>query len=189
MRKVRVIVLCLLTVLAALPAAWATTAVERTEADMIQEASVILTGHCTNLQSQWVDRTLVTLATIQVSEVLKGSAGSTVTVVLPGGVDSNRRIPVAMSYPAAPEIYSQEKVLLFLTSEDLVAGGYSIVGFSQGKFTLVDGPQGKRATQDLSALKLQGGDGAVRRGAAKTIQLDELRERIHQAPTPYVKQR
>jgi hypothetical protein len=188
-RKVRVIVLCLLAVLSALPAVWATTAVERTEADMIQEASVIVTGRCTSLQSQWVDRTLVTLATIEVSEVLKGSAGSTVTVVLPGGVDSKRRIPVAMSYPAAPEIYQQEKVLLFLTSEDLVAGGYSIVGFSQGKFTLVDGPQGKRATQDLGALNLQGHTGSVRQGSAKSIQLDELRARIHQTPTPYEKQR
>jgi len=189
MKKARVVVLCLLTVLAALPAAWATTAVERTESDMIQEASIIVTGRCTGLQSQWVDRTLVTLATIEVSEVLKGNAGSKVTVVLPGGVDSSRRIPVAMSYPAAPAIYQQEKVLLFLTSEDLVAGGYSIVGFSQGKFTLVDGPQGKRATQDLSALNLQGHGGSVRRGNAKTIPLDELRARIRQTPAPYEKQR
>jgi hypothetical protein len=189
MKKARIAVLGLLIVLAALPTAWATTAVERTESDLIQEASVIVTGRCTGLQSQWVDRTLVTLATIEVSEVLKGSAGSTVTVVLPGGVDSNRRIPVAMSYPAAPEIFQQEKVLLFLSSEGLVAGGYSIVGFSQGKFTLVDGPQGKRATQDLSALNLQGGNGSVRRGTAKTIQLDELRARVRQTPTPYEKQR
>jgi hypothetical protein len=190
MRKVRVVVLCLLTVLAALPAAWATTAVERTESDMIQEASIIVAGRCTNLQSQWAGRTLVTLATIQVSEALKGSVGSTVTVVLPGGVDSNRRIPVAMSYPAAPAIYHQEQVLLFLTPEDLVSGGYSIVGFSQGKFTLIDSPDGKKmATQDLGALNLQAGNGSVRRGAQKTIQLDELRERIRRAPAPYEKQR
>ena len=188
MRKVRVVVLCLLCVLAALPAVWATTAVERTESDMIQEASLIVIGRCASLQSQWVGRTLVTLATIQVSETLKGSPGSTVTVVLPGGVDANRRIPVAMSYPAAPEIYNQEKVLLFLAPEDLVAGGYSIVGFSQGKFTLVDSPDGKRtATQDLSALNFQGRGGAVQRGAQKSIQLDELRERIRQAPAPYGK--
>ena len=80
-----------------------------------------------------------------------------------------------MSYPAAPQIHQQEDVLLFLVSEDLVAGGYSIVGFSQGKFTLAEGPQGKKvATQDLSALNLQGRGGSLRPGTAKTIQLDEL---------------
>jgi hypothetical protein len=167
----------------AVSTAWATTAVERTEGDMVQESAVIVTGHCTHLQSQWVGRTLVTLATIQVSETLKGSAGSQVTVVLPGGVDSSRRIPVAMSYPAAPEIFQQENVLLFLTPQDMVAGGYSIVGFSQGKFTLVESAQGKKtATQDLSGLSLQGRNGSLRHGAGKTIQLDELRERIRQAP-------
>ena len=183
LRRTALVVLSLAVSLAAIPAAWGTTAVERTESDLIQESALIVTGHCTNLRSQWVERTLVTLATIQITEALKGSPGATVTVVLPGGVDSNRRIPVAMSYPAAPQIYQQEDVLLFLVPEDLVAGGYSIVGFSQGKLTLATDPQGKReATQDLSALNLQGRNGSLRRGTAKTIQLDELRQRIRQTP-------
>jgi hypothetical protein len=179
----RVAVLSLLAAAVALPAAWGTTAVERTESDMIQESALIVTGHCTDLRSQWVGRTLVTLATVQVTEALKGSAGSTVTVVLPGGVDSNRKIPVAMSYPAAPQIFQREDVLLFLVPEDLVAGGYSVTGFSQGKLTLATDAQGKKvATQDLSALNLQGRSGSLRRGTAKTIQLDELRQRIRQTP-------
>jgi len=179
----RAAVLSLLAAAVALPAAWGTTAVERTESDMIQESALIVTGHCTQLQSQWVGRTLVTLATVQVTEALKGSPGSTVTVVLPGGVDSNRKIPVAMSYPAAPQIYHQENVLLFLVPEDLVANGYAIAGFSQGKFTLAEGPQGKQvATQNLSALNLLGRSGSLQRGTAKTIQIDELRQRIRQTP-------
>lgn len=176
-------VLSLLVAAAAVPAVWATTAVERTESDMVQESALIVTGHCTHQQSQWVGRTLVTLATIQVTEALKGDPGTTVTVVLPGGADSNRKIPVAMSYPAAPQIYQQEDVLLFLVPEDLVAGGYSIAGFSQGKFTLAENAQGKQvATQDLSALNLQGRSGSLHRGTAKTIQLDELRQLIRQTP-------
>lgn len=180
--KARVVVLGLLAAAAAIPAAWGTTAVERTESDMVQEAALIVTGHCTQLQSQWVGKTLVTLATIQVTEALKGSPGSTVTVALPGGVDANRKIPVAMSYPAAPQIYNQENVLLFLVPQDLVAGSYSVVGFSQGKLTLAETPQGKKvATQDLSVLNLQGRTGTIRRGTAKTIDLEELRQRIRQA--------
>jgi len=172
----------LLVATLAVPALWATTAIERTENDMVQEAAIIVTGHCTHRQSQWAGKTLVTLATIQVSETLKGDAGPQLTVVLPGGVDSNRRIPVAMSYPAAPEIFQQEDVLLFLTPEDLVAGGYSIVGFSQGKFSLAMAKGKQVATQDLSGLNLQGRDGSLRRGQGKTIQLDELRARVRQTP-------
>ncbi|HEY0511874.1 MAG TPA: hypothetical protein VGH73_08220 [Thermoanaerobaculia bacterium] len=173
----------LLVAILAVPALWATTAVERTETDLVQESAIIVTGRCTGLQSQWIDRDLVTVATIQVSEVLKGSAGPTVSVVLPGGVDTHRRIPVAMSVAAAPEIQQQENVLLFLTPEDRIAAGYAVVGFSQGKFTVAQGPAGKTlATQDLSALNLQGRGGSSRRGAAKTILLDELRRRIRETP-------
>jgi hypothetical protein len=170
----------LATALALMPA-WATTAVERTETDLIQESAIIVTGHCTHLQSQWLDRTLVTIATISVSEVLKGQAGSEVTVVLPGGTDTHRRVPIAMTFPAAPQIRQQEDVLLFLRPEEPVANGYTIVGFSQGKLTLADNGQGQKvASQDLSALNLQGRTGAVTRGRAKTLLLSELRQKIRE---------
>jgi len=136
----------------ALTPAWATTAVERTETDLIQEAAIIVTGHCTRLESQWLDRDLVTVATISVSEVLKGAAGPEVTVVLPGGIDTHRRIPIAMSFPAAPEISQQENVLLFLMPEDRVAGGS---GFP---------PHRHREPLSVAALDLRAaGDGFVHR--------------------------
>jgi hypothetical protein len=56
----------LLAVVLAVPA-WATTAVERSEADMIKESAMIVTGRCIHLQSQWAGKVLVTLATIEVS--------------------------------------------------------------------------------------------------------------------------
>ena len=181
MRRVARVVLCLLVAALALTPAWATTAVERTDTDLIQEAAIIVTGHCTHLQSQWLGRTLVTIATISVTEVLKGQAGSEVTVVLPGGIDSHRRVPVAMSYPGAPEIRQQENVLLFLRPESRVPHGYSIVGFSQGKLTVADNGLGQPvASQNLSALNLQGRTGAVSHGRSKTILLSELRQKIQQ---------
>jgi hypothetical protein len=167
------------------PAVWATTAIMLAEGEMIAEAEVVVTGRCSGVQSQWLDRDLVTLATIEVSEVLKGQAGSTLTVVLPGGVDVNRPVPVAMTFPAAPEIYLGEEVLLFLIGEDRVAQGFGIVGFSQGKFSLVeDAAGGKAATQDLSALSLVGRNGSTWRGSAKTINLEQLRQRIRQLSAP-----
>ncbi len=181
MRNVARAVLGLLAVALAGTSAWATTAVERTETDLIQEASVIVTGQCTHLQSQWIGRTLVTVATVSVSEVLKGQAGPEVTVVLPGGSDANRRIPIAMSIPGAPQIFQQENVLLFLTPEDRVANGWAIAGFSQGKLTLALDTKGRMvASQNLSELNLQGRTGAVTRGGAKTLLLSELRQKIRE---------
>jgi hypothetical protein len=181
MRRAAKAVLGLLAAALALTPAWATTAVERTDTDLIQEATVIVTGHCTHLQSQWLDRSLVTIATISVTEVLKGQAGAEVTVVLPGGVDVHRRFPVAMSYPAAPEISQQENVLLFLAPEDRVPHGYAIVGFSQGKLTVANNGLGQPvASQNLSALNLQSRTGAVNPGRSRTLLLSELRQKIQQ---------
>lgn len=178
MRRAGMIALALLAALAASPLR-ATTALERSTNDMIQEAQLILTGRCTHVESRWVGRDLVTLATIAVSESLKGQAGSEVTVVIPGGVDSKRPIPIAMTFPAAPTIQLKEDVLLFLTPEEQVAGGFAIVGFSQGKLTVAQDPAGKTlASQNLSGLRLMSRKGALSPGMAKTISIPELRQQI-----------
>jgi hypothetical protein len=182
LRRTARAILGLLVACLVVPGVQATTAVERTEDNLIQDSTLIVAGRCTHLQSQWVGRALVTLATIQVSEVLKGGATSTLTVALPGGVDANRRIPVAMGYAGAPMILQQEAVVLFLKAQNLVAGSYGVVGFSQGKFTLLQDAQGKQvATQNLSEVSLQSSAGSLHSGTTKTIQLDELRQRIRAA--------
>ncbi|HEX4499184.1 MAG TPA: hypothetical protein VIE43_26140 [Thermoanaerobaculia bacterium] len=182
LRRTASAILGLLVAVLAVPAARATTAVELTEADLVQDSTLIVTGHCTHLQSQWAGNILMTLATIQVTEVLKGNAGSPLTVALPGGADANRPIPVAMNYVGAPVIFQQEDVVLFLNAQNLVAGSFGIVGFSQGKFTLVQDARGKKvATQNLGDLNLQTSTGSLHRGTAKSIQLDELRQRIREA--------
>jgi hypothetical protein len=58
--------------------------------DMVNQSDVIAIGNVLDTRSLWVDRNLVTLATVSVGESLKGAPGETVTVVLPGGVDTNR---------------------------------------------------------------------------------------------------
>lgn len=170
---------CFLVAALAVPGLWATTAVEHSETDLIQAADIIVLGRVVGQESQWLDRELVTVYSVQVSEVLKGSTGSSVSVVVPGGVDTNRPVPIAMTYPAAPEMLDQENVLLFLTAEGRVANGYGIVGFSQGKFTVVESAQGEKvATQNLSQLNLQDPSGNITRGSAKAIPLKQLRVKV-----------
>jgi hypothetical protein len=184
MRQAAKVALSLLVAALAFPALHATTAVEHSEADLIQAAEIIVVGRVAETQSTWIGNDLVTLATISVTETLKGNPGSEVTVVVPGGVDANRKIPIAMTFPAAPELLKQESVLLFLTAEGRVVGGYSVVGFSQGKFTIVESGKGdKIATQNVSGLTLQDRSGNTRRGGAKSISLNELRQKIRVGPS------
>lgn len=146
--------------------------------EMVNQSDLIAIGSCTSARSVWVDRNLVTLATISVAETLKGDAASQVTVVLPGGADANRRIPIAMTYPGAPRITPGEDVLLFLVHEDELGGSYAVSGFSQGKFSIVKDEDGREmVSRDLTNVRLQGRAGH-RRGTASLTSLETLKSQV-----------
>jgi hypothetical protein len=111
--------------------------------ELASQADLIAVGKCVETHSQWFGRTLATLATVSVSEVVKGDPTSSVVVALPGGVDANRRFPVAMTYPGGPTMVEQEDVFLFLVAEDQVPGAYAILGYAQGKFSIVQAENGE----------------------------------------------
>lgn len=146
--------------------------------DMSVQSELILTGTCLDTRSQWIDRSLVTLATVSVTETIKGAELSTVTVVLPGGVDANGRIPVAMTYPGAPQIAPGEDVFLFLTREEGIADGYTVAGFAQGKYSIVKDQQGAQlVSRDLTKMNLQSGTGIVR-GNRNLVPLSEFKAKV-----------
>lgn len=148
--------------------------------DMAGQAQLIATGRCIETRSEWIqdNRVLVTLATISVDEVIKGDPVSTVTVVLPGGVDANRRIPVAMTYAGAPQIAPQEEVFLFLSSDDSVANGYSVFGFAEGKYSILEDEAGQKVvSRDLVKDGVQKGPGLVR-GNRQLVPLAQFKEKV-----------
>jgi len=146
--------------------------------DMVDHSDVIAIGNCVDTKSVWVDRSLVTLATVSVSETLKGAESGNLTVVLPGGVDANRKFPIAMSYPGAPRLTPGEDVFLFLNSDTDYGLGYNVAGFSQGKFSIVNDEEGEPVvSRDLTKLTLQTNNG-VRRGGANVISLATFRDRV-----------
>lgn len=146
--------------------------------DMVSQSDLIGIGNCVDIRSMWVDRSLVTLATVSLSETLKGSESGNITVVLPGGVDANRKIPVAMSYPGAPRITPGEDVFLFLTANSDAPGGYIVAGFSQGKFSIVRDEEGEQlVSRDLTKTMLQGSNG-VRRGSVNKTLLTSLKAEV-----------
>jgi hypothetical protein len=143
---------------------------------MTQEASEIVIGNCIQTRSEWSGRSLVTLATISVTERLKGAGNDeTLTVVTPGGVDANRRFPVAMTYAGAPQFSLNEEVLLFLNAPVEGVNGYSVMGFSQGKFSLnTDTEGGKVVMKDMTKAPVQKGAGPTR-GTPQGIPLAEFK--------------
>jgi hypothetical protein len=154
-----------------------------TTRQMAEQADLIAVGRCVGTRSQWLGRDLVTLATVSLSEVIKGDERSTVTVVLPGGVDATRRIKVASTWVGAPTLRPREEVFLFLTRGQAVPG-YVVMGFSQGKLSIVPSRQGRQISQDLSQVRLISGEKVVR-GARTTTTLSAFTHEIRgylQAP-------
>lgn len=148
--------------------------------DLTAQSELIVEGTCVETRSAWIEdgRVLVTLATVSVGEALKGEAAPTITVVLPGGIDSNRRIPVGMTYAGAPRMSPQEEVFLFLNREEGTPEGYAVAGFAQGKFSIVEDEKGQKVvSRDLTKVRLQSGAGTVR-GNVQLTPLAEFKEKV-----------
>ena len=161
-----------------LPTPDSSLAVALSVQDMVAQSDVIAVGNCVETKSVWIDRSLVTLATVSVTENLKGNESSNITVALPGGVDVNRKIPVAMTYPGAPQMTPGENVFLFLTASDEVPGGYTVAGFSQGKFSIVTDDEGEQmVSRDLRQTSLKS-DNGIHRGSSNTIPLSKLKDEV-----------
>lgn len=152
-----------------------------TISQLAERSTLIAIGKCTAVQSKWVGRVLVTLATVEVSETLKGNVAPRVTVVLPGGQDAKRRFPVAMTYPGGPTITKGEEVFLFLTNSSNTTDGLSIAGYSQGKYTIAASPTGQKlVSRDARSLRLAGGGGPVS-GSVTLTPLDEFKREVTKA--------
>ena len=142
---------------------------------MTHEASAIVHGKCVATQSQWVGRSLVTEVTIMVEEALKGDVGTSLKVEVPGGVDFNRKHPIAMTYAGAPQFSLDEEAVLFLYRPVEGANGYSVIGLSQGKFSIGRDTEGAPVvTGDMINKPVQKGAGAIR-GNLPVIPLSEFK--------------
>lgn len=156
----------------------ATTVVALSNEALAVNADLIVVGRCVGLQSVWEGRTLVTVATIAVGETLKGEGGSTVSVALPGGIDANRRFPVAMTYAGAPQMQINENVFLFLGHDPAIASGLTVLGFSQGKFSIAPDAGGVlTVARDLTQVTVQSPAG-TQRGATTRASLEAFRREI-----------
>ena len=158
--------IAVVTLLATSPV-WATTVIRLTLPEMVQESELIVVGTVVGAESVWIGRELYTRYTVEVEETMHGEGHGTVPVLVAGGVDRSRRIPIGMAVAGAPTFLSRERAVLLL---DQIEPGSStsdfrIVGFNQGRFTV----NGER-TQSPEAAPAQ------RSRAAEP--LDTLRARL-----------
>ena len=172
------LVLVLLCITASASVLSATTAVQLSDKALVEQSNQILIGRCTNLQSRWEGRVLVTDATVEVEEWFKGEGQASITVTLPGGTDANRKVPVGMTYAGAPTLQVGEEAFLFLVGDAVY--GRVIAGFSQGKFSIIEDRGEKLVSRDLTTIRLTTGTGAVRGGTASRKPLTEFKKEIRE---------
>lgn len=146
----------------------ATTLKPVTEEALTNEAEAIVVGTVASARPEWIGSTLVTSVRVDVSETLKGAPSSRVEVLLPGGIDTRRAVPVAVRYPGAPTLVRGENVVLFLDRTALKPDAHVIVGFSQGKYTLSPTGTGAKSVQRAAS-------GDRRDGVSDRRTLDEFR--------------
>src|SRR5688572_3996128 len=94
------------------------------------------------------------------------------------GAAANRAVSGILTSAGAPRIACGAGGFLSLLGVRAGLGGYTILGFSQGKFSIVTDPSGQTVvSRDLTTINLQRGTG-VARGTRTLMRLQEFREEI-----------
>lgn len=159
----------------------ATLVVELDLPELTERAELIVQAEATDSESLRLEGTLFTLVRLQVYRELKGQAGDEVHVLLPGGVDVEREVPVATIWAGQPRLDVDRTYLLFLQRPDPSEPYHTLVGFSQGRFEIRYDEEGQAfAVQDLRGLSRRGPDGDT--PGRRTLQpLDRIRAEIRRA--------
>ena len=110
----------------------ATTVVEPTFDELVDQAEVIFQGNVTEVKSQWVgegaQRCIVSYVTFKVDEALKGVAGQSYTIRMLGGTVDGETMGVS----DAPKFEVGDKEILFV--ENNGSQFVPLVGIMHGRF-------------------------------------------------------
>jgi hypothetical protein len=112
--------------------------------DMISKSTAIVRGTVVGSYAALSGPAIYTHYSIQVAERLKGDGSGSVEVVVPGGVANGLR----MSVSGAPVLNTGDEFVFFLYTGK--SGITSILGLTQGLFSLVKGASDPTATRTAS---------------------------------------
>jgi hypothetical protein len=152
---------CLLVsvvLLASTHAAYATTVIEKSFADLVVQAEVIAVGTVSDIREQWdaTQQVPLTLVTFSNLTVLKGNPGTSMTLEFLGGTMPNGLV---MVIPGIPRFTVGEKTVVFRTGNQREV--CPLVGMWQGLLRVVNNPQqGIETVSDsfrIPLVKIQAG--------------------------------
>ncbi len=169
-----------LALLTAASAAQATQIIYQTPEQMGQEATLVVRGVVSHVQSFWNEThtKIFTETVVAVDETYKGRVARTARLVQMGGVVGNVRVHVhgALSWRAG------EEVLLFLEPDK--RGSLRVTGFSQGKFDIERDPATgemfitRPALEAVAGAGASGAQGAIEgAGGTAKVRLGEFLDR------------
>jgi len=170
----------ILLALLALPAAQATTLLRMDLDEMTRITGAVARVRAVADETRFEDGEIWTLTTFELVETLKGSAPRTITVRLIGG----RWRHLISTVDGVPRFQPGEEAYLFL--EPRPNGEFTVTGWVQGTFRIRRDPEtrAESVTQDTSAVStFDPATRQLRPGAARTMPLEEFRERVRAAAT------
>jgi hypothetical protein len=148
--------------------------------DLVKRAEAIVIATAVESHSELRDgQRIVTVATLQVERVLKGSVGESVQLVELGGAVGER----ATLIPGSPRYEDGKRYLVFLRTNNL--GEWMTYGFGLGKFEFTSDLRGRelltRGSTDEEIFGLDENDGALHvemlRGGPEFLSFVETRSR------------
>jgi hypothetical protein len=155
------------------PGLRATTLLQLSLTDMIQQSTMIVQGVAQPSYTAFRGSIIYTHYQIQVSQVLKGSAAPTVDVAVIGGMANGHR----QSYAGAPTLAAGQQYILFLWTSK--TGLTQVIGLSQGLFVVMSGASGQAsAVRAASAERMLNSAGQQVSDADFNISLNDLKARI-----------
>ena len=110
--------------------------------DLVGHADTIVIGKCEKVETIWLHRRIYTIATVRVSESVKGKVdpNSTIKVYMLGG-RVRKPMPVKMHVPGAAKVTPNEEMLLFLKPGGIKKRHHRFVGMTQGKIPIRKDPK------------------------------------------------
>ena len=153
--------LALLAAAASAAPAHATTVLAKDFAALCAEADLVFVGTVETVRPRWRDRTrqaIETVVTFAALTWLRGAPRATIELTFGGGEMDGLREEIA----GVPRFLPGERRVLFARAGDFVS---PLVGFSQGYFRVVDGPEGP-SVLDADGRAVTGLAGAARRRGA-----------------------
>ena len=143
--------------------------------DMITKSTAIVRGKVLDSYAAPSGPVIYTHYRIQVRETLKGPAGSSVEIQLPGGVANNMR----QSFTGVPQFNAGDDFVFFLWTGK--SGATQLLGLTQGLFSVAAGASADPLTTRNASheVMLEHNTGKQVKDQTLAMRMSELRQRIN----------